>query len=45
MWYNWNLRKEAFLCLYYSNKKGVPAWEKVKKDDFPTKEKGKIGIK
>lgn len=40
-----NLRKEAFLRVYYSNKKGVTAWEEVKKDELPTKAKEKLGVK
>lgn len=40
-----NLRKEAFLRVYYSDKKGVTAWEEVKKDELPTKVKEKLGVK
>ncbi|EJR49027.1 hypothetical protein IIM_03806 [Bacillus cereus VD107] len=40
-----NLRKEAFLRVYYSDKKGVTAWEEVKKDELPAKVKGKLGVK
>ncbi|MGE7884123.1 YxeA family protein [Bacillus sp. NPDC094077] len=40
-----NLRKEAFLRIYHSDKKGVTAWEEVQKDGLPTKAKEKIGIK
>jgi len=42
---NKNLRKEAFLRVYYSDKKGVTAWEEVKKDELPAKVKGKLGVK
>ncbi|ANN35501.1 hypothetical protein A9498_29235 (plasmid) [Bacillus thuringiensis serovar coreanensis] len=43
-----NLRKEAFLRVYYSDKKGeegVSAWEEVKKDELPAKVKGKLAVK
>ncbi|MBY0598179.1 YxeA family protein [Bacillus bingmayongensis] len=40
-----NLRKEAFLRVYYSDKKGVTAWEEVKKDELPAKVKEKLGVK
>ncbi|MBE5107155.1 YxeA family protein [Bacillus thuringiensis] len=40
-----NLRKEAFLRVYYSDKKGVTAWEEVKKDELPAKVKEKLGAK
>ena len=40
-----NLRKEAFLRLYHSDKKGVTAWEEVKKDGLPTKAKENISMK
>lgn len=40
-----NLRKEAFLRVYYSDKKGVTSWEEVKKDDIPSKAKEKLGVK
>ncbi|PGS06155.1 YxeA family protein [Bacillus pseudomycoides] len=40
-----NLRKEAFLRVFYSNKKGVAAWEEVKKDELPAKVKEKLGVK
>lgn len=40
-----NLRKDAFLRIYYSEKKGVKSWEEVKKDEIPTKAKEKLGIK
>ncbi|WP_410985230.1 YxeA family protein [Bacillus cereus] len=39
------LRKEAFLRVYYSDKKGVTAWEEVKKDELPAKVKEKLGVK
>ncbi|PDM38277.1 hypothetical protein CMV37_05520 [Bacillus cereus] len=37
-----NLRKEAFLRVYHSDKKGVSAWEEVKKDELPAKVKEKL---
>ncbi|MEF7637102.1 YxeA family protein [Bacillus thuringiensis] len=40
-----NLRKDAFLRVYYSDKKGVTAWEEVKKDELPAKVKEKLGAK
>ncbi|EJR80279.1 YxeA family protein [Bacillus cereus group sp. MYBK249-1] len=40
-----NLRKEAFLRVYYSDKKGVTAWEEVKKDELPAKVREKLGVK
>ncbi|MEB9627417.1 MULTISPECIES: YxeA family protein [Bacillus] len=40
-----NLRKEAFLRVYNSDKKGVTAWEEVKKDELPAKVKEKLGAK
>ncbi|MCP9225160.1 YxeA family protein [Bacillus mycoides] len=40
-----NLRKEAFLRVYHSDKKGVTAWEEVQKDELPTKVEGKLGVK
>ncbi|MED1556267.1 YxeA family protein [Bacillus paramycoides] len=40
-----NLRKEAFLRVYNSDKKGVTAWEEVKKDELPAKVKEKLGVK
>ncbi|WP_439740722.1 YxeA family protein [Bacillus pseudomycoides] len=40
-----NLRKEAFLRVFYSDKKGVTAWEEVKKDELPAKVKEKLGVK
>ncbi|WP_088362920.1 YxeA family protein [Bacillus cereus] len=40
-----NLRKEAFLRVYHSDKKGVTAWEEVKKDELPAKVKEKLGVK
>ncbi|MEH6943255.1 YxeA family protein [Bacillus sp. JJ722] len=32
-----NLRKDAFLRVYYNDKKGVTSWEEVKKEDIPKK--------
>nr|WP_142399167.1 YxeA family protein [Bacillus thuringiensis] len=40
-----NLRKEAFLLVYYSKEKGVKSWEEVEKDDLPTKVKEKLSVK
>ncbi|WP_410985604.1 YxeA family protein [Bacillus cereus] len=40
-----NLSKEAFLRVYYSDKKGVSAWEEVKKDELPAKVKEKLAAK
>jgi len=40
-----NLRKEAFLRVYNSDKKGVTAWEEVKKDELPAKVKEKLNVK
>ncbi|PRT14444.1 hypothetical protein C6353_24875 [Bacillus toyonensis] len=40
-----NLRKEAFLRVYYSDKNGVSAWEEVKKDELPAKVKEKLAAK
>ncbi|MEX0414679.1 YxeA family protein [Bacillus sp. C30] len=40
-----NLRKEAFLRVYHSDKKGVTAWEEVKKEELPAKVKEKLGVK
>ncbi|WP_459501664.1 YxeA family protein [Bacillus sp. C1] len=40
-----NLRKEAFLRIYYSEKKGVKSWEEVKKDELPAKVKEKLSAK
>jgi uncharacterized protein YxeA len=34
-----NLRKEAFLRVYHSDKKGVSAWEEVKKEEFESKKR------
>ena len=39
------LRKEASLRVYYSDKKGVSAWEEVKKDELPAKVKEKLAAK
>lgn len=38
------LRKDAFLRIYYSEKKGVKSWEEVKKDELPTKVKEKLKV-
>ncbi|PFK06187.1 YxeA family protein [Bacillus cereus] len=43
-----NLRKEAFLRVYYSDKKGeedVSGWEEVKTDELPAKVKEKLAEK
>ena len=42
-----NLRKEAYLRVYYSDKEGegVSAWEEVKKDELPAKVKEKLAAK
>ncbi|MFK4469746.1 hypothetical protein COJ07_20895 [Bacillus cereus] len=40
-----NLRKEAFLRVYHSEKKGVTAWEEVQEDELPKKVKEKLGVK
>lgn len=40
-----NLRKDAFLRIYYSEEKGVKSWEEVEKNELPTKVKEKLGIK
>ncbi|KAB2363947.1 hypothetical protein CON74_29135 [Bacillus thuringiensis] len=40
-----NLRKEAFLRVYHSDKKGVTAWEEVQEDELPKKAKEKLGVK
>ncbi|KOS24044.1 membrane protein [Bacillus anthracis] len=40
-----NLRKEAFLRVYNSDKKGATAWEEAKKDELPAKVKEKLGAK
>jgi len=37
-----NLRKEAFLRVYHSEKKGVTAW---KEDELPKKAKERLGVK
>ncbi|MBO1581954.1 YxeA family protein [Bacillus sp. XF8] len=42
---NKNLRKDAFLRVYYSEEKGVKSWEEVKKDELPAKVKEKLGMK
>lgn len=40
-----NLRKDAFLCVYYSKDKGVKSWEEVKEKELPVKVKEKLGVK
>ncbi|MDR2995535.1 hypothetical protein COK05_27540 [Bacillus cereus] len=40
-----NLRKEALLRVYHSDKKGVTAWEEVQEDELPKKAKEKLGVK
>lgn len=40
-----NLRKEAFIRVYHSDKKGVTAWEEVQEDELPKKVKEKLGVK
>ncbi|KMP99194.1 MULTISPECIES: YxeA family protein [Bacillus cereus group] len=40
-----NLRKEAFLRVYHSEKKGVTAWEEVQEDELPKKAKEKLSVK
>jgi uncharacterized protein (TIGR01655 family) len=40
-----NLRSEAFLRIYYSDKKGVTSWEEVKEDELPAKVKDKLDVK
>ncbi|ASL62543.1 hypothetical protein FORC47_p191 (plasmid) [Bacillus cereus] len=43
-----NLRKEAFLRVYYSDKKveeDVLGWEEVKQDEIPVKVKEKLAVK
>ncbi|MDA2480302.1 YxeA family protein [Bacillus cereus group sp. Bce025] len=42
-----NLRKDAFLRVYYSDKEGegVSSWQEVKKDELPAKVKEKLGVK
>jgi len=40
-----NLRKEAFLRVYHSEKKGVTAWKEVQEDELPKKAKEKLGVK
>ncbi|MCU4786764.1 YxeA family protein [Bacillus cereus] len=40
-----NLRKDAFLLLYYSEDKSMNSWEEVKKDDLPAKVKEKLSVK
>ncbi|PEF42801.1 YxeA family protein [Bacillus wiedmannii] len=40
-----HLRKEAFLCVYYDDKKGVTSWEEVQSKDIPEKAKQKLNVK
>ncbi|PEA88871.1 YxeA family protein [Bacillus thuringiensis] len=40
-----NLRKDAFLRVYYSKDKGVKSWEEVKGNELPVKVKEKLGVK
>lgn len=40
-----NLRKDAFLLVYYSEEKGVKSWEEVEKDDLPATVKEKLIVK
>ncbi|GLV67202.1 hypothetical protein Bmyc01_58710 [Bacillus mycoides] len=43
-----NLRQEAFLRVYYSDKKveeDVSGWEEVKQDEIPAKVKEKLAAK
>lgn len=40
-----NLRKEAFLRIYYSDKKGVTSWQEVQRDELPEKVKAKLDVK
>ncbi|HDR4725172.1 YxeA family protein [Bacillus cereus group sp. Sample62] len=40
-----NLRKDAFLRVYYSDEKGVSSWEEVEKDELPAKVKEKLAVK
>ncbi|WP_410985734.1 YxeA family protein [Bacillus cereus] len=43
-----DLRKEAFIRVYYSDKEGqegVSGWEEVKKDELPAKVKEKLAAK
>lgn len=39
-----NLSKDAFLCLYYDEEKGVKSWQEVKEDELPKKVKEKLGV-
>nr|EJQ74148.1 hypothetical protein IGC_04951 [Bacillus cereus HuA4-10] len=40
-----NLRKEAFLRVYHSDKEGETAWEEVKKDELAMKVREKSVMK
>ncbi|MED2777503.1 YxeA family protein [Bacillus thuringiensis] len=37
-----NLRKEAFLRVFYSKEKGVKTWEEIKKEEIPKKAREKL---
>jgi uncharacterized protein (TIGR01655 family) len=37
-----NLRKDAYLQVYYSEDKGVTSWQEVEKKDVPEKALGKL---
>ncbi|MED2777022.1 YxeA family protein [Bacillus thuringiensis] len=37
-----NLRKEAFLRVFYSKEKGVKTWEEVKKEEIPKKARERL---
>ena len=39
-----NLRKDAFLRVFYSEEKGVTSYQEVTEDDIPTKAKEKLGL-
>lgn len=39
-----NLRKEAFLRVYYADKKGVTSWEEIQPKDIPEKAKEKLNV-
>ncbi|PGA87963.1 YxeA family protein [Bacillus toyonensis] len=40
-----NLRKEAFLRVYYSDERGVTSWEEIELKDIPEKAKQKLNVK
>lgn len=40
-----NLRKGAFLCVYYDDKNGVTSWQEVQPKDMPEKAKQKLNVK